>query len=431
MANRNRAQAHLAKLDDYLSRCDCVQAFLAQVVEVLDGNINDSPAESISDTVETLPPDPLVDTTTPLPTFAALSMLMSPVVDIPILNDDFLFDVYLWSDLSPSIVLSAFSSTLPSLQEPSHKVFPSAFLTSTFPYNVVLDSGCTHYILCDRANFWTYGTTKASPVKTANCGYLQTLTRGTVCFRVSSGGRSDVFVLHDCLHTPDTPIKLISVGTLAEKGVNCHFLEDSTMISLPATHPDLPSFSFSAVVLHRLSFLNCDFVLPPVSLSTPFPDPISPLVDLSDTALAAVFPQVSLTPELWHRHFGHLGLAATCAALTNDYASGIEFVGSFSSDHCIPCLFGKRPQQPFAHNGHRASSPAGLLHIDTCGPFPTLTPQNIILSLQYLMTVPILAIWDSFIRRTMLSSSMWRLRHLWKMKRIRGCRLYVLMVLLS
>ena len=147
-------------------------------------------------------------------------------------------------------------------------------------------------------------------------------------------------------------------------------------ISLPATHPNLPSFSFSAVVLHRLSFLNCNFILPPASPPVSLPDPISPLVDLSDTALSAVFPQVLLTPELWHRRFGHLGLAATRAALTNDYASGVDFIGSFSSDHCIPCLIGKRPQQPFTHNGHRALSPAGLLHIDTCGPFPTLTPQK-------------------------------------------------------
>ena len=320
MANRNRAQAHLAKMDDGRVR---VQAFLAHILEVLDGNTVDSPAEAIpdSDTVETPPPEPLVDSTTPLPTFSALSMSTPSVVDIPTFNEDFLFDVYAWSDLLSFIVLSAFGSAIPSLQEPSNEVIPSAFLTSTFPYNAVLDSGCTHYILRDRANFWTYDTTKASPVKTANCGYLQTLARGTACFRVSSGGRSVVFVLHDCLHAPDAPINLLSVGALAEKGVNCLFSKDSTTISLPATHPDLPSFSFSAVVLHRLSFLNCDFVLPPVPPSTSLPDPVSPLVELSDTALAAVFPQVSLTPELWHRRFGHLGLAATRAALMNDYAS--------------------------------------------------------------------------------------------------------------
>ena len=186
-----------------------------------------------------------------------------------------------------------------------------------------------------------YDTTKASPVKTANCGYLETLARGTAHFRVSSGERSVVFVMHDCLHAPDAPINLVSVGALTEKGIICLFAKDSTTISLPATHPTLSSFSFNAVVLHRLSFLNCDFVLPPASPSAPLSNPVSPLGNLSDTALAAVFPQVTLTLDLWHRRFGHLGLVATRAVLTNNYATGVKYAGSFPSDHCIPCLIGK------------------------------------------------------------------------------------------
>ena len=134
-------------------------------------------------------------------------------------------------------------------------------------------------------------------MKTANCGYLQTLACGIACFRVTLGGRSVILVLQDCLHAPDAPINLISVGALAEKDVSCLFSKDSTTISLPASQ-SLQPFSFHATVLHRLSFLNCDFVLPSPSPSASLPDPLSPLVDLSDSALATVFPQVSLTPEL-------------------------------------------------------------------------------------------------------------------------------------
>jgi hypothetical protein len=43
---------------------------------------------------------------------------------------------------------------------------------------------------------------------------------------------------------------------------------------------------------------------------------------------------------------------------------------------CIPCLIGKTPQAPFAHNAKRASRVCELIHIDTCGPFPTLTPRK-------------------------------------------------------
>ena len=172
MANRNKSQAHLAQLNEYLNTRDRIKAFLAQIEEVLDGNAADSPLETISDNIETLPPDLLVDTSPPLPTFSALSLSMSPVVDTSIFNVELCY-LYPLSDLS--VILSAFGPSVPSLQNMTSALLPAAFLSSTFPYNAVLDSGCTHYILQDRAYFWTYDTTKATPVKTANCGYLQML----------------------------------------------------------------------------------------------------------------------------------------------------------------------------------------------------------------------------------------------------------------
>ena len=101
-----------------------------------------------------------------------------------------------------------------------------------------------------------------------------------------------------------------------------------------------------------------------------------PVIDDSDTALVASFPAVLLTPDLWHRHFGHLGHTAMRAALTKEYATGIVYEGKFDTSHCIPCLIGKQPQRPFTHNGHRASNIGELPHVDIYGPFPTLTPQK-------------------------------------------------------
>lgn len=88
-----------------------------------------------------------------------------------------------------------------------------------------------------------------------------------------------------------------------------------------------------------------------------------------------VFPHVELTPDLWHHHFGHLGRDATQAVLMN-YATRIEFKESFHHSHCIPCLVGKQPQSPFDHHGNHASDICDLLHMDTCGPFSTLTLQK-------------------------------------------------------
>jgi hypothetical protein len=188
------------------------------------------------------------------------------------------------------------------------------------------------------------------------------------------------FNLNDCLHAPDAPINLISVGALAEKDVTFTFSKDRTIIAFPPGHPVLPSFTFDATVLRRLSFLDCAFLpAPSLDLDSPLSslsDPSPPILLLDDLALSATFPPISLTPDLWHRRFGHLGLDATRAVLTKDYATGLDYTGSFQRSHCIPCLIGKSPQQPYAHNGNRAANPGDVLHMDTCGPFPTLTPQK-------------------------------------------------------
>ena len=111
--------------------------------------------------------------------------------------------------------------------------------------------------------------------------------------------------------------------------------------------------------------------------SEPQSSPVVPSVLADpDTALLASFPHVPLTPNLWHRRFGHLGRTATHAALTKDYVTGVTYEGKFDKDHCIPCLIGKQPQRPFVHTGNRATAVGGLLHVDICGPFPTLTPQK-------------------------------------------------------
>lgn len=46
------------------------------------------------------------------------------------------------------------------------------------------------------------------------------------------------------------------------------------------------------------------------------------------------------------------------------------------SDHCVPCIIGKHPQLPYSNHHHRASAVCKLLHMDSCGPFPVLTPHK-------------------------------------------------------
>ena len=62
--------------------------------------------------------------------------------------------------------------------------------------------------------------------------------------------------------------------------------------------------------------------------------------------------------------------------LSKDMVTGVECSGPFDRAHCVACLIGKSPQQPYAHNGNRALGIGDLLHMDICGPYPVATSSG-------------------------------------------------------
>ena len=83
--------------------------------------------------------------------------------------------------------------------------------------------------------------------------------------------------------------------------------------------------------------LKLDFILPSDV-------PTSPSLAFS----VLTFPKTKLTPILWHRRFGHLGMDAIREALTKEYALGLQFTSTFTPEHCIACVVGKSPQHSAA-----------------------------------------------------------------------------------
>ncbi|KAL1671190.1 hypothetical protein EV122DRAFT_185224, partial [Schizophyllum commune] len=76
----------------------------------------------------------------------------------------------------------------------------------------------------------------------------------------------------------------------------------------------------------------------------------------------------------WHQRLGHPSWDSTnkMLASTQTYATGIAVVGQHSaSPKCVGCLLGKSARPAFENPANRASAPNELLHMDTCGPFPT------------------------------------------------------------
>jgi hypothetical protein len=267
--------------------------------------------------------------------FAALSLTTSNEID---------FSTYVFSSLSEKLLDQ-----------------PMAFKAISLDYNSALDSACTNHIFHDRSLFHTYSVDGAVSVKTANCGTLPALAIGDVKIRLKIGDKYINWTLRDCLHAPTVPINLISVGALQEHHMSITFSFQKTTISFPADHPQLSGLSFDAYVTRRLSLLNLEFLIPPTL-------PVA----------LYLFPATVLSPDIWHRRFGHLGHDASKDVINGQYATGVvkPLVPYPLSPRCIPCLIGKSPQAPYPNNAKRATSVCDLVHIDTCGPFPTLTPKK-------------------------------------------------------
>ena len=253
-----------------------------------------------------------------------------------------------------SYVFASFSTKLPIDQT-------LALSSISQSFNSALDSACTNHIIRDRDLFHTYDTGGAVPVKTANCGILATLGIGDVKINLTIGNKTIIWTLQNCLHAPTVPINLISVGALQEHHMSITFAFQKTTISFPPSHPYLSGLSFDAHVTRRLSLLNLAFILPPTL-------PIA-------LQLFSIAPN---SPDIWHRRFGHLGHEASKDVLNGQYVTGINkpSIPYPIAPRCIPCLIGKSPQAPYPHNSKRATSIGDLVHIDTCGPFPTLTPKK-------------------------------------------------------
>jgi Reverse transcriptase (RNA-dependent DNA polymerase) len=247
---------------------------------------------------------------------------------------------------------------------------PLALASLSQTFNSALDSACTNHIIRDRNLFHRYDTGGGVPVKTANCGFLETLAVGDVKFRITINGRTIIWTLKNCLHAPAVPINLISVGALQEHHISVTFSYQKTLISFPMDHPDLTGLSFEATVHRRLSLLDLEFIDAPL---------VNPEPTIAIPALACpVFPVAPITTDLWHRRFGHLGQDATRDMLSHNFATGITPPTSSANvpTKCIPCLIGKTPQAPYQNNAKRASNVCELIHIDTCGPFPVPTPRK-------------------------------------------------------
>ena len=165
--------------------------------------------------------------------------------------------------LEPFAALSHLQPHLPPFSFAPVDFRSAAMISMVSQYNALLDSRSRYHIVRDRRLFCSFAE-KSISVDTANCGSLEALGIGDVEFRCPFRDRHVVFTLRGCLYAPDAPINLLSVNIFVERGLSCLFSSGGlTKVFYPQNHSKLPGFTFSAVVMNQLSFLNLVFI-PPV-----------------------------------------------------------------------------------------------------------------------------------------------------------------------
>jgi len=207
----------------------------------------------------------------------------------PISTESITYSSYVMSTITKS---SDLRSTL---------ITPAYLISLKITQNLVLDPTCTQHIICDRSLFWSYDPAGAKSVRTTNCGTLEMLATGDIKLWLTVDDGSGVpihvnWTLRNCLHAPDCPINLISIGMLNEARMSMNFTPDSvTMLTFPDDPGKLGQVagkSFPAKVINKLSFLDCNFTYPA-------PDPtVEPIYALP------IFPPTVLSPELCLGHPG-------------------------------------------------------------------------------------------------------------------------------
>lgn len=199
-------------------------------------------------------------------------------------------------------------------------------------------------------------------VKTVSYGTLTTLAWEKCRFYAYVDSQHITLIFLDCLYAPDILINLFLIGFIVEHGIDVHFIKNTIFIFSPSSSLTLQHKAISASTHNWLSFLYCNFI---------FPNSSHPVSVLAIVNIPLSVPWIPATPDLWHCNLGHPLHKAPQAVLTKYFASEVDYVGSFFNDHCIPCIVGKQPAQPFDHYQHHVDKVCDLFHINSCSPFST------------------------------------------------------------
>ncbi|GJY32691.1 zinc finger, CCHC-type containing protein [Tanacetum coccineum] len=163
-----------------------------------------------------------------------------------------------------------------------------------------------------------------------------------------------VLVLHNCHYAPSITRGIISISYLYDDGFINRF-EDNTI-----------SVSRNNVVYFSAIPRNCIFEIDLSNYNTN---------DCSMYAVSNKRAKINLDSTLlWHCRLRHIS-KKRIEKLQHDGL--LNSTNNQSFDKCVSCMSRKMARKPYTHQVERAKDLLGLIHTDVCGPFRTVSKQEL------------------------------------------------------
>ncbi|CAI7855076.1 unnamed protein product [Closterium sp. NIES-54] len=224
-----------------------------------------------------------------------------------------------------------------------------AAAVKTNPSVVLLDSGCSHYLMGDRSAFVEMSSGgRIKHVIGFNGAPQEVQGRGTVAL-LGDGGRH-VLVL-DVLYVPGVQASLLSARQLGDSGVQLLDAGDVTLLRAP-DRSLLGRVEFKGRVL-CMNFQPCS----------------TQQQEGETVALRTLATGVRSKVDKWHARLTHVCVDVIERTAAHRSVTGLELEkGGNSGIPYVSCVGGKITRHTFPSVGEEDEL-LGLVHVDLCGPF--------------------------------------------------------------
>jgi transposase InsO family protein len=176
---------------------------------------------------------------------------------------------------------------------------------------------------------------------------LAAVARGDIIFKETN------VVLQDVLYVPGNRINLLSVSKVVTNGANVVFTPDACVIK-KEKKTVMKGIQQGGLYKFR-----------------------APAILNKETSEFAGTAKGTISAEIWHKRYGHLGYDGLKRLVKEDMVKGINLAPEDikkTPDICKACAQAKHSRSPFGRAEDKTTGVLDLVHMDICGPLPEETP---------------------------------------------------------